>query len=92
MFVLSLKKSFLIIFQEGDVLELIQVNDIRPGKIPLVNIFFIITIFIIFQVIINFNLFVVLKTNLVVGQTKFASSSTGKFSFHNNQISFQNNK
>ena len=62
MFVLSLKKSFLIIFQEGDVLELIQVNDIRPGKIPLVNIFFI-TIVIIFHGTIN--LFVFLKTNLV---------------------------
>ena len=54
MFVLSLKKSFLIIFQEGDVLELIQVNDIRPGKIPLV-IYYIISILtdIIFQVAIK---------------------------------------
>ena len=34
------------------------------------------------------SLFVVLKTNLVVVKTKFASS-TRKFSFHNNQISFQ---
>ena len=40
MFELSLKKSFLIIFQEGDVLELIQVNDIRPGKIPLVILYY----------------------------------------------------
>ena len=68
MFVLNLKKSFLIIFQEGDVLELIQVNDIRPGKIPLVNILFFITIFIIFQGTIN--LFVVLKTNLAACSEK----------------------
>ena len=49
-------------------MELIQVNDIRPGKIPLVNILFFITIFIIFQGTIN--LFVVLKTNLAACSEK----------------------
>ena len=58
MFVLSLKKSFLIIFQEGDVLELIQVNDIRPGKIPsVIYIFYLITYIIYFSSHHRINLF-----------------------------------